>query len=115
MGEPVPAVRRFWEDLVKSGFNLLAEYMRPGATAEELQQAGRFYREHGCQGRPLLLHGIDIITSRPRIGVERIVADDFDRTFKPGMTLMLEPDAGHGPARSVKKRNRRASVIPDVR
>jgi Xaa-Pro aminopeptidase len=93
VGEPDPAVRRFWEEVVQPGFNLLAEYMRPGATAAELQQAGRWYNDHGCQGRPLLLHGMDITTSRPRIGRERIIAYDFERTFKPGMTLMLEPDA----------------------
>jgi Xaa-Pro aminopeptidase len=36
---------------------------------------------------------MDITTSRPRIGRERIIAFDYERTFKPGMTLMLEPDA----------------------
>lgn len=93
VGEPAPAVRRFWEEVVEPGFKLLAEYMRPGATVEGLQEAGRWYNDHGCQGRPLLLHGMDITTSRPRIGRERIIAYDFERTFKPGMTLMLEPDA----------------------
>lgn len=93
VGEPAPAVRRFWDEIVVPGFKLLSSYMRPGVTAEELQEAGQFYRQHGAQGRPLLLHGMDVTTSRPRIGVERIIADDFERTFKPGMTLMLEPDA----------------------
>lgn len=93
IGEPAPAVRQFWEEVVEPGFNLLAGFMRPGATAEELQEAGRWYNDHGCQGRPLLLHGMDITTARPRIGRERIIAFDFERTFKPGMTLMLEPDA----------------------
>lgn len=93
VGEPAPKVRRFWDEVVGPGFNLLAECMRPGATAEELQEAGKWYNDHGCQGRPLLLHGMDITTSRPRIGRERIIAFDYERTFKPGMTLMLEPDA----------------------
>jgi len=93
VGEPAPAVRRFWDEVVQPGFNLLAGFMRPGVKAEELQEAGLWYNNHGCQGRPLLLHGMDITTSRPRIGRERIIAFDFERTFKPGMTLMLEPDA----------------------
>jgi len=42
---------------------------------------------------------MDITTSRPRIGVERIIAYDFECTFKPGMTLMLEPDAITGDGR----------------
>ena len=93
VGDPAPPVRKFWDEVVKPGFNLLAEYMRPGVTVEALQEAGRWYNDHGCQGRPLLLHGMDITTSRPRIGRERIIAYDFERVFKPGMTLMLEPDA----------------------
>jgi Xaa-Pro aminopeptidase len=93
IGEPDPKVRRFWDEVVEPGFKLLAEYMRPGATAEELQEASKWYNNHGCQGRPLVLHGMDITTSRPRIGRERIIASDFERTFQPGMTLMLEPDA----------------------
>lgn len=93
LSEPDPKVRQFWDEVVGPGFNLLAECMRPGATAEELQEAGLWYNNHGCQGRPLLLHGMDITTSRPRIGRERIIANDYERTFKPGMTLMLEPDA----------------------
>jgi len=93
VGEPDRAVRNFWDEVVEPGFNLLAGFMRPGVTAEALQEAGRWYNDHGCQGRPLLLHGMDITTSRPRIGREKISAFDFERTFKPGMTLMLEPDA----------------------
>ncbi len=92
IGEPAPAVRRFWEEIVQPGFNLLAEYMRPGIALEEIKQAGRFYRDHGCQGRALLLHGIDTITSHPLISVNKVVGSDFERTLKPGMTVMLEPD-----------------------
>jgi Xaa-Pro dipeptidase len=92
IGEPAVKVKSFWDDIALPGFNLLAEYMRPGATARQLQEAGRFYNDHGVQGRPLLLHGIDIITGPPKIGVERIIASDYEKVFKPGMTLMLEPD-----------------------
>ncbi len=93
VGEPAPAVRRFWDEVVLPGWNLLASYMRPGVRLEEIQQAGRFYRERGCQGRPLVLHGMDMITAHPRIGADKIVAADFERVLKPGMTHMLEPDA----------------------
>lgn len=93
VGEPDPKVRSFWEEVVKPGYQQMENVMRPGATAEALQEAGLWYNDHGCQGRPLFLHGMDITTSRPRIGRERIVAGDFERTFQPGMTLMLEPDA----------------------
>ncbi len=93
IGEPASAVRRFWEEIVQPGFNLLAKCMRPGVSLDEIQQKSRFYRDHGCQGRPLVLHGMDMITSGPQVGVSKIIADDFERTLKPGMTLMLEPDA----------------------
>lgn len=92
IGEPAPAVRRFWEEVVQPGFNLLANYMRPGVALEEIKQAGRFYRDHGCQGRALLLHGVDMITSLPLVSVNKVVGGEFERTLKPGMTVMLEPD-----------------------
>ncbi len=93
VGEPAPSVRRFWEEIVQPGFDRLAKCMRPGVTLEEIQQTGRFYRDRGCQGRPLLLHGMDMITSGPQVGVGKIIANEYERTLKPGMTLMLEPDA----------------------
>ncbi len=93
VGEPAPAVRRFWDGVVQPGFERLASLMRPGVRLEQVQEAGHWYERHGATGRPLLLHGMDLTTARPRVGIERIVAYDYERTLKPGMTVMLEPDA----------------------
>ncbi len=92
VGEPHPAVRGFWDAVVRPGWEALAACMRPGVTLEQIREVGQFYRQRGYQGRPLLLHGMDMITANPRVGVDKIVAADFERVLEPGMTLMLEPD-----------------------
>jgi Xaa-Pro aminopeptidase len=65
---------------------------RPGVSFEEFRQAGQWFRERGYQGRPTLLHSIDIVTAPPHIWVEELAAESGETHFEPNMTVMLEPN-----------------------
>ncbi len=88
VGEPAPAARRFFEDITLPGYLQMAELMRPGVSTEEIRQAGQFFRRNGCQSRPILLHGIDLVTGPPHIFVE----DTEPGVLEPGQVVTLEPN-----------------------
>lgn len=88
VGEPEPAARRFFEDVTLPGYLKLAELIKPGTSTEEIRQAGQFFREQGHQSRPILLHGIDLVTGPPHIFVDHTDED----VLEPGMVLTLEPN-----------------------
>jgi Xaa-Pro aminopeptidase len=92
LGEPPPAVRRFFDDVVLPGFECLVREVGPGRTLTDLREAGRFFREHGAQSRPILVHGIDLISAEPHVFTDS--ADEhesIDTVLKPGMVLVVEP------------------------
>ncbi|MDG6906373.1 MAG: aminopeptidase P family protein [Nitrososphaerota archaeon] len=93
VGKPTPRVEKFWKDIVKPGFEYMLEGLRPGVTLDDISKMGKWYRDHGSQSRPLLLHGLGVSSERPECGLDRIEAEPYERTLKPGMTLMLEPNA----------------------
>lgn len=93
VGKPTERVARFWDEVAKPGFEYLLEALKPGATLEQLSRMGKWYREHGSQSRPLLLHGLGVSSERPECSLDRIHAEQYERTFKPRMTVMLEPNA----------------------
>jgi len=92
VGEPPPEVRRFFDEVARPGFEALEATLRPGAPLDSIREAGQFFRKQGVQSRPLVLHGIDLVTAPPFVGVDRIEAEPYERTLRPGMTLMLEPN-----------------------
>ena len=87
VGEPDPSARRFFEEVTLPGFLAMAELIRPGTTTEEIREAGQFFRRHGHQSRPILLHGIDLVTGPPHVFVEHTEPD----VLEPGQVLTLEP------------------------
>lgn len=93
VGKPSEGVRRFWNDVAKPGFEHLLTALKPGVTLDELSKMGRWYRDHNSQSRPLLLHGLGVSSERPECSLDRIHAESYERLFKPGMTVMLEPNA----------------------
>jgi Xaa-Pro dipeptidase len=93
VGRPSEKVERFWREVAKPGYEYLEKALSPGVTLEELSKMGKWYRDHGSQSRPLLLHGLGVSSERPECSLDKIVAEPYERTFKPGMTVMLEPDA----------------------
>ena len=92
IGEPPADIRRFWDEIAKPGFELMAKTMRPGAQIEEIRAAGDFFRQNGAQSRPIHAHGIDIVTDGPHIFKEAVHAQPFERVLKPGMVIMPEPN-----------------------
>jgi Xaa-Pro aminopeptidase len=92
VGDPPPEVRRFFDEVARPGFEALEATLRPGVPLEAIREAGQFFRQRGVQSRPLVLHGIDLVTAPPFVGVDRIEAEPYERTLRPGMTLMLEPN-----------------------
>ena len=92
LGPPTDMVKRFWEDITLPGYQRMVPEIRPGNAVESIQKAGRFFREKGAQSRPIHAHGIDIITDGPHVFCEHVEAEPFERTFKPGMVFMAEPN-----------------------
>ncbi len=92
VGEPAAPVRRMFDEVVRPGFDALAEELRPGNSFEAVWKRTRFFREHGYQSRPIVLHGIDLTSHAPDVRVDGVHAEPEDRVIKPGMTLMLEPN-----------------------
>jgi Xaa-Pro aminopeptidase len=93
VGRPSERVERFWREVAKPGYEYLENALSPGVTLDELSKMGRWYRDHGSQSRPILLHGLGVSSERPECSLDRIVAEPYEMTFKPGMTVMLEPNA----------------------
>jgi Xaa-Pro dipeptidase len=92
LGEPPDEVRRFWDEIAKPGYELMVEAIGPGKPVEGLREAGRFFREHGVQSRPVHAHGIDLVSSPPHIHTGHVDAEPFERVFRPGNVIMAEPN-----------------------
>ena len=88
VGEPEPSARTFFEDITLPGYLEMAALIKPGVSTEEIRQAGQFFRRHGYQSRPILLHGIDLVTGPPHIFVEHAEPG----VLKPGQVVTLEPN-----------------------
>jgi Xaa-Pro aminopeptidase len=88
VGEPEASVRRFFEDITLPGFLRMAEQIGPGKSMEDVRAAGRFFRDRNQQSRPILLHGIDLVTSAPHVFVGEVEED----VMEPGQVVMLEPN-----------------------
>jgi Xaa-Pro dipeptidase len=92
LGPPTDMVRRFWEEITLPGYRRMAAEIKPGNPVEAVQAAGKFFRQMGVQSRPIHAHGIDLITDGPHVFCEHVDAEPFERTFKPGMVFMAEPN-----------------------
>ncbi|MGH2750971.1 MAG: M24 family metallopeptidase [Actinomycetota bacterium] len=88
VGEPPSSVRRFFEEITLPGFLEMERVLRPGGRLAEVERAGRFFRNHGYQSRPIHLHGIDLVTAAPHV----YVGHAPDEVIRPGQVLMLEPN-----------------------
>ncbi len=93
VGPPTDQVRRMFDEVVLPGFNLFAAELRPGNTFQAMAERANFFRQKGYQSRPIILHSIDLVTHAPEVRVDGAHGDSEDMTMKPGMTLMLEPNA----------------------
>ena len=91
VGPATPEVRRFFDEIVLPGFEALVECVGPGKPVEGLREAGRFFREHGAQSRPIHTHAIDLITGEPHVWTDHVGGEPFDAVMQPGMVLVVEP------------------------
>ena len=88
VGEPAADVRRFFDEVTLPGYLHLAEQIGPGKSMEDVRRAARFFRERGVQSRPIILHGIDLVTAAPHVYVE----STDEGVMRPGQVVMLEPN-----------------------
>lgn len=93
IGEPPEWIQKFFGEIVKPGFDLLADQLRPGNTWEDVRRAGGFYGERGYDARPLFLHSLDFVSHPPHVLWDHIAAGEEEMTLVPGVTPMLEPTA----------------------
>lgn len=79
----------------------LEEKLRPGVELKDLQLEAQAFRAADLQCRPMVLHGIDMLTAGPKVFVDHIAATDFDRVLSEGMVMNIEStpvsaDGTHG-------------------
>ena len=91
IGEPPSNVRRFFDEIVLPGFERMVESIGPDRSLEDARAAGRFFREHGAQSRPIHLHGIDLVSSSPHVFTDHVDGEAGDDILQPGMVLVVEP------------------------
>jgi len=88
VGEPEASARKFFDEIALPGFLRMEEELKPGKNLNDIERAGRFFRDSGHQSRPIHLHGIDLVTGPPHV----FVGDASDEVIRPGQVLMLEPN-----------------------
>lgn len=92
VGPPTACVRQMFEDVVLPSFTLLAAELRPGNSFAALSEKASIFRARGYQSRPIVLHGLDLVSHSPEVRVDGAHTEPDDAVMKPGMTLMLEPN-----------------------
>jgi Xaa-Pro aminopeptidase len=90
IGRPTSEMDTFFKEVVLGGFEALRQQLLPGKTLEDVRRAGAHFRQHDAQARPVMVHGLDLITAPPFIYVDQIKAQPFEQELAPGMTLAVE-------------------------
>ena len=90
IGAPTPEVDSFFKKVVLPGFKGIEAALCPGNTLENVRQAGAHFRQQGAQSRPIITHGLDLITAPPYIAVDEVRGDACDINIIPGMTFSIE-------------------------
>jgi Xaa-Pro aminopeptidase len=91
VGEPPQWIHDLFSDVVKPGFEQMAAQIQPGNSWEQVREASKLYVDAGVDGRPLLLHNMDLVTHKPHVLFDKVLAEDSDQTIEPGVAVMLEP------------------------
>lgn len=92
LGQPPEDVQRFWDEIAKPGYERVISAIAPGRPVSDMVDAAQFFRENGCQSRPIVTHGIDFVSDGPHAFIEGAKTHDYDEVLKPGMVLMPEPN-----------------------
>ncbi len=92
LGTPPDDVRAFWDEIAKPGYERVIDCLTPGRPVSDMSDAAGFFRDNGCQSRPIVTHGIDFVSDGPHAFIEGAKTHDYDAVLKPGMVLMPEPN-----------------------
>jgi Xaa-Pro aminopeptidase len=90
IGSPTEYADQFFKEVVLGGFKALEATLMPGNKLEDIQEAGSYFREAGAQSRPVLVHGIDMITALPFIYTDRVNPAPGDEVLQPGNIFSIE-------------------------
>ncbi len=90
VGEVGEDVQRFFRDVLLRGFETIHSSLNVGTTLQEVYDGATVFREAGAQSRPIVCHGLDLITSGPMVTTTGVRSDGFDDVLQPGMTMNIE-------------------------
>jgi Xaa-Pro dipeptidase len=90
IGQPTKEFDRFYKEIVVPGYRLIEDQIKPGKTIDDVRKAGSYFREKGEQSRPILAHGLDLITAPPYISLDKIGGASSEDVIQPGMTFSIE-------------------------
>jgi Xaa-Pro aminopeptidase len=90
VGPPTKEYDQFYKEIVLEGFRALEAELVPGKTLEEISKAGSTFRDKGAQSRPIMVHGLDLITALPYILTDDVRGQPGDEVVKPGNTFAIE-------------------------
>lgn len=90
IGEPTTQMQKFHQDVTLPAFNAIEAVLAPGTPLTDVQRAGQTFREVGAQSRPMVFHGIDMITAGPKVMVHGVAAKDYETELVPGMVVNVE-------------------------
>ncbi len=90
VGPPTPSFEAFHRDVALVGFRAALETLTVGTPLDDIRAAASAFRRVGAQSRPVLVHGIDLITAGPKVMVHDVVARPFDDPLRAGMVLNIE-------------------------
>ena len=114
VGQPAIVVQQFWDEVMLPGYQQLEAQLRPGVPLTEIRQAGTYFRQKGAQSAPLLLHGLDMDASSPRVFVDQIQAEAFEETLQPGMVVVCRPNPITASGRWGMCLSRTYAITPDT-
>lgn len=90
VGPPTEQYNTFYKEMALEGLRALEAELKPGNTLENVRKAGGHFRAKGGQSRPIMIHGLDLITAPPFIYTDQVKAIPDDEVIRPGNTYAIE-------------------------
>lgn len=91
IGKPTQRYDEFFKKVVLPGYKAVRAELGPGNTLQQMQQVSKdAFRKNGAQSRPIIMHGIDLITSVPFVCTDEVKGKPYDMVMRPGMTYAIE-------------------------
>ena len=90
VGPPTEMADKFFKEVVLAGYRKLEAKLVPGNSLEDVREGASHFREVGAQSRPILIHGLDLITAPPFIYTDATKPWPGDEIIRPGNTYAIE-------------------------